>query len=168
MCASYGLGGGPYDEIQRVGLLPLDLRENQVLLNQWMLEQGATAKITGRKARNFNPLIRADAAGSRELSFAWWWLWLDGRGPVKFSAFNSAMTRSCAVGHDPFSSERSCPPAGTSKRACDSSYRAPKHSRSQLSPLPSSTTRPETHSSHIRWSLANRSAKRLAPGIECL
>lgn len=89
MCASYGLGGGPYDENQRVGLHPLDLRENQVLLNQWMLEQSATAKITGRKALNFNPLIRADAAGSRELSFAWWWLWLDGRGPAKFSAFNS-------------------------------------------------------------------------------
>lgn len=80
---------------------------SQQLLAEWMDQRSGTAKITGKDAVNLNPLIRASVrskagpAGSvegngsvsgdadRELVMAWWWLWLDGSGPVKFSAFNS-------------------------------------------------------------------------------
>lgn len=86
MCASYGLGGGrgplPLD------LKPLDERDNQVLLHEWMQQRDGVAKITGKNARNLNPIIRADGDG-RTLELAWWWLWLDSSGPVKYSAFNS-------------------------------------------------------------------------------
>ncbi|MFD5599165.1 SOS response-associated peptidase family protein [Leucobacter sp. NPDC058333] len=85
MCASYGLGGP--------GSLPLDMEPlsepgNLTLLEEWMEQRGGGAKITGKNALNLNPIIRADGDG-RRLDLAWWWLWLDGSGPVKFSAFNS-------------------------------------------------------------------------------
>lgn len=88
MCASTGLGGGdgralPYD------LPPMSDPENQLLIREWIREQGGNAKITGRLALNLNPIIRSGTDGERELLLAWWWLWLDGTGPVKFSAFNS-------------------------------------------------------------------------------
>lgn len=88
MCASTGLGGGdgralPYD------LPPMDERDNQLLINQWIQERGGIAKITGRNALNLNPIIRTSTDGDRELLLAWWWIWLDNTGPVKFSAFNS-------------------------------------------------------------------------------
>lgn len=89
MCASYGLGGGPYREGEAFGLPPMDERENAVLLHEWMSGRSGRAAITGRNALNLNPIITADADGRRSLELAWWWLWLDGSGPVKFSAFNS-------------------------------------------------------------------------------
>ncbi|HIY66516.1 MAG TPA: SOS response-associated peptidase [Candidatus Agrococcus pullicola] len=52
-----------------------------------MREHGGRARITGRHARNLNPLIFAGER-SRELRFAWWWLHVGG-SPAKFSAFNS-------------------------------------------------------------------------------
>lgn len=63
--------------------------ENQALINDWIRERGGNAKITGRLTLNLNPIIRAGTDGDRELLLAWWWLWLDSSGPVKFSAFNS-------------------------------------------------------------------------------
>lgn len=89
MCASYGLGGGPYSEDQDLGIEPLDTREGRAALDQWLAERHGRAAITGKNARNLNPIILADAGGDRSLEFAWWWLWLDGSGPVRFSAFNS-------------------------------------------------------------------------------
>ncbi len=86
MCASYGLGGGPYGDL---GLSPLDQRENKRLLNEWASQRAGTAAITGRHARNLNPIIRANAKGERSVELAWWWIWLNGNGPVSFDAFNS-------------------------------------------------------------------------------
>ncbi|WP_336660285.1 SOS response-associated peptidase family protein [Leucobacter sp. USHLN153] len=84
MCASYGLGGSlPLD------LEPLSEPEYATLIRDWIGEQDAGAKITGKNARNLNPIVRAKPSGERYAQLAWWWLWLDAGGPVKFSAFNS-------------------------------------------------------------------------------
>lgn len=86
MCARYGL-----DERARIdGRFPLEpLREegNAARLARWLREQGATARITGARARNLNPIITAPE-GERRLEFGWWWLHIDDR-PAPFSAFNS-------------------------------------------------------------------------------
>lgn len=86
MCASYGLGGKgipiPTD------LEPMSEPAPLAMLEQWMAERSGSAKITGSKAINLNPIIRETSEG-RELLMAWWWIWLDSRGPAKFSAFNS-------------------------------------------------------------------------------
>lgn len=90
MCASYGLGGGPYPaegEEPDFDLPPMDDRENQARLIEWMREQQHTARITGKNARNLNPLITGTDTG-RQMDFAWWWLHLGGK-PAKLSAFNS-------------------------------------------------------------------------------
>ncbi len=89
MCASYGLGGGVYREGEALGLPPLDEGENRQKLASWGAARKGKAAITGKNALNLNPIIRADANGQRSLELAWWWLWLDPSGPVKFSAFNS-------------------------------------------------------------------------------
>lgn len=88
MCASYGLGGGLPGTDMAYGLDPLDERDSQVLLRDWMAEQGGQAKITGKNARNLNPVIRGDT-GARTLELGWWSIWLDGSGPVKFNSFNA-------------------------------------------------------------------------------
>lgn len=86
MCASYGLGGGPYGEL---GLSPLDERENKVLLNEWASGWGGKANITrnSKKGTNLNPVIHVDG-GERVLDFGWWWFHVGGR-PAKFQASNS-------------------------------------------------------------------------------
>ncbi len=94
MCASYGLGGGPYGGGIPADLPPLDEREVAEDLARWAAEHRNTARITGKRARNVNPLIR-DTGSGRELHYGWWWLWVGG-APAKFSAFNSrddALTR---------------------------------------------------------------------------
>lgn len=87
MCASYGLGGGPAGNYPP-DLAPMSEPASQALLSAWMEQRKGSAKITGRNALNLNPIIRATDDG-REMLLAWWWLWLDSSGPVKFSAFNS-------------------------------------------------------------------------------
>lgn len=90
MCASYGLGGGgPLREGESFGLEPMDTREGRAVIAEWMRGRAGKAAITGRKAVNLNPIIRANTDGERSIELAWWWLWLDGSGPVDFSAFNS-------------------------------------------------------------------------------
>lgn len=86
MCASYGLGGGPYGELD---LSPLDQRENKVLLNEWAAEWGGRANTTrnSKKGVNLNPVILAPS-GERELELAWWWFHQGGQ-PAKYTAFNS-------------------------------------------------------------------------------
>ena len=89
MCNSYGLGGYLHDgEEPHNPLRPLDQRESERAIAEWAQGRDGRAAITGSKARNLNPIIRA-GGGDRELVFAWWWIWLDGAGPVKFAAFNS-------------------------------------------------------------------------------
>ncbi|MFW8567755.1 SOS response-associated peptidase family protein [Corynebacterium propinquum] len=83
MCATYGLE--PTMELPNYE--PLFQPESQQLLEQWMDQRSSTAKITGRKARNLNPLITAPE-GERQLDLAWWWLHL-GNEPAQFSAFNA-------------------------------------------------------------------------------
>lgn len=92
MCASYGLGGGHYDEPLPWDLPPLDERVVRERVERWMTERRHTAQITGRKAHNLNPLIVAGAAGWREVEMAWWWLHVRGR-PAEFSAFNATVEK---------------------------------------------------------------------------
>ncbi|QIK64134.1 SOS response-associated peptidase [Leucobacter viscericola] len=89
MCASYGLSGSGERIELPDGLEPLSEKDSQALLSEWMEQRSGSAKITGKNAVNLNPIIRANESGERELLMAWWWIWLDSSGPVKFSAFNS-------------------------------------------------------------------------------
>ncbi|MBC9954023.1 hypothetical protein ICM05_05095 [Leucobacter sp. cx-42] len=116
MCASTGLRhGGSAIGIDGQPFVPLDGQAETLELAGWWESQQGNAKITGRNARNLNPIILAAgdagvaAAGSaagtaagaaagpaafdRELRFAWWWIWKNSTGPVKFSAFNSRSDR---------------------------------------------------------------------------
>ncbi|MBC9943623.1 SOS response-associated peptidase family protein [Leucobacter sp. cx-328] len=105
MCASTGLRhGGSAIGIDGQPFVPLDGQAERLELAGWWESQQGNAKITGRNARNLNPIIRAagTAAAStaadptaldRELRFAWWWIWKNSSGPVKFSAFNSRSDR---------------------------------------------------------------------------
>lgn len=107
MCATYGLE--PTMELPNYE--PLFQPESQQLLEQWMDQRSGTAKITGRKARNLNPLITAPE-GKRQLDLAWWWLHL-GNEPAQFSAFNARddkLLRS-RVWKKPFAQHRGLAPA---------------------------------------------------------
>lgn len=87
MCASYGLGGGP--DTQHDWIDPMDTATGRATIDRWIAERHGKAAITGRKALNLNPVIRANMSGERSIDLAWWWIWRDGSGPVKYSAFNS-------------------------------------------------------------------------------
>lgn len=89
MCASYGLGGGPYDAGESFGLDPMDQRENRALLNEWAGMWGGKANTTrtSKKGVNLNPVIYVDEDG-RVMELAWWWHHVGGR-PAKYTAFNS-------------------------------------------------------------------------------
>ncbi len=96
MCATYGLGGGLPGETMPDGLDVLDEADRQVLLRDWMLKHSGQAKITGKNARNLNPVIRVDSGANtavstseRQLELGWWSIWLDGSGPVRFTSFNA-------------------------------------------------------------------------------
>ena len=98
MCASYGLGGGPHDLELTFDLPPMHEPENQATIARWARENRGNARITGRKARNLNPLIQVPS-GAREVVLGWWWLF-QGSSPAPFSAFNSrddALLRSWRV-----------------------------------------------------------------------
>lgn len=90
MCATYGFFENPFLADERgwgVEMPPLHEPHHAERLRAWMREERGSARITGRHARNLNPLIFAGER-SRQLRFAWWWLHLGDR-PAKFSAFNS-------------------------------------------------------------------------------
>lgn len=122
MCATYGLE--PTMELPNYE--PLFQPESQQLLEQWMDQRAGTAKITGRKARNLNPLITAKAStasdhtapddtapeGKRQLDLAWWWLHL-GNEPAQFSAFNARDDKllHSRVWKKPFAQHRGLAPA---------------------------------------------------------
>lgn len=107
MCATYGLDPNlVYD------LPPLNEREHHNVLEQWIAHHGGTARITGNKARNLNPLITTDQDGNRTLQLAWWWLHIHNE-PAKFSAFNARddkLLRSPAW-KTPFRNHRALAPA---------------------------------------------------------
>ena len=107
MCASYGLE--PTMELPNYE--PLFQPESQQLLEQWMDQRSGTAKITGRKARNLNPLITAPE-GKRQLDLAWWWLHV-GDEPAQFSAFNARDDKllHSRVWKKPFAQHRGLTPA---------------------------------------------------------
>lgn len=84
MCASYGLSGdgtpiplpGEDEPISEPGSL--------ALLNDWIEQYDGHAKITGRKAKNLNPVLIGD-----RLELGWWSLWADGSGPRGRNSFNA-------------------------------------------------------------------------------
>ncbi len=100
MCASYGLGGDPYGRDVPLDISPLDERGNPGRLAEWARENNHNARITGRTARNLNPIITA-SDGSRELHFGWWWLHVGGV-PAPYSAFNSRADRLLSNWRRPF------------------------------------------------------------------
>ena len=106
MCAGYGmeLSGPNSDRSERSGLRgpipPGDTAEGRALLEAWVAERGGRARITGKHARNLNPLIRV-SEGERELALGWWWLHVGG-APAKFTAFNSRADRLLRSWHEPF------------------------------------------------------------------
>src|SRR5690606_18997401 len=84
--------GGPAIGIDGKPFTPLDERENAAEIAAWWGDHAGQMKITGKRARNLNPLIMG-GDGRRELVFAWWWIWKNSSGPVKFTAFNSRSDR---------------------------------------------------------------------------
>lgn len=95
MCSRYGVEGYEASKERRPGetsvrfcpIVPMDRPEGRALMRDWAAANGGDARITGRNARNLNPVIHA-LQGERELSLAWWWLHVDG-APAAYSAFNS-------------------------------------------------------------------------------
>lgn len=87
MCASYGLSGGPQELGLTFGLPPMHEPENQKLLAEWAREYRGKASITGKLAKNLNPLIH-EGYGERTIELGWWWLYV-GSNPAPFSAFNA-------------------------------------------------------------------------------
>lgn len=89
MCASTGLRhGGIAIGIDGQPFTPLDDRPIAAEISKWWDRHNGHMSITGSRARNLNPIIMQHDS-ERSLEFAWWWIWLDPSGPVKFSAFNA-------------------------------------------------------------------------------
>ncbi|WP_449280767.1 SOS response-associated peptidase family protein [Leucobacter sp.] len=87
MCSTYGFGGGPHGLGLTFDLPPMHEPDSRRLLAEWAREQRGRARITGRRARNLNPIIHA-GYGDPVVELAWWWLHVGGE-PAPFSAFNS-------------------------------------------------------------------------------
>lgn len=115
MCSSYGIdlivaaepgaarGEGPprgASPVRFETIPPLEEPGARRRIEAWAAENRGRARITGRIARNLNPLIHAPR-GERELAFGWWWLHVNGR-PAEYSAFNSRDDRLLRSWHEPF------------------------------------------------------------------
>ena len=111
MCAEYGLDGierieparersGSGSSVRFRPIAPLDEERDRELLNGWYREQRGRARITGRLARNLNPVVVAPS-GRRELRLGWWWLH-SGGVPAGYSAFNSRDDRLLHSWCEPF------------------------------------------------------------------
>ena len=87
MCSSYGFGGGPRGLGLTFDLPPMHEPDSRRLLEAWAREHRGRARITGRLARNLNPIIHR-GYGERVVELGWWWLH-DGAEPAPYSAFNS-------------------------------------------------------------------------------
>ena len=87
MCASYGLGGGEGMELP-AGLPQLDDREDYTRLAAWVSEYDGQARIAGRRALNYNPVILQRDSRLR-LDLGWWSLWIAGRLRKEYSTFNA-------------------------------------------------------------------------------
>lgn len=100
MCASYGLGGGLGEFGLTFDLPPMHEPESREVIAEWIRSSGGTARITGRRARNLNPIIH-EGFGERRVDPAWWWLHV-GADPAPFSAFNSRDDRLLRSWRDAF------------------------------------------------------------------
>ncbi len=100
MCATYGFGCGPRDLGLTFDLPPMHEPDSRRLLAEWAREQRGTARITGSRARNLNPIIHAQT-GERSIELGWWWLH-HGSGPAPYSAFNSRDDALLAKWRGPF------------------------------------------------------------------
>lgn len=101
-----------FTSIREYDLPPLDEQGTRDLLEAWIEQRRGTAKITGKKAVNLNPLITADGGGGRQVDLAWWWIHVGG-APAKFSAFNARDDKllSSQVWKGPFREHRALAPA---------------------------------------------------------
>ena len=107
-CAQYGFDSdlkldSPGLELSFVpsGLAELGLDEAAVNahISQWLAKSQGTARITGSRAKNLNPIIMAhvqDGVTARgwfpDALPAWWWLFVGG-APAKYSAFNARIEK---------------------------------------------------------------------------
>ncbi len=114
MCAEYGLGGGEWPENPPplFTLPPLDENDSYIRIRDWSKMWRGRARITGRNALNFNPLVRV-VDGGRQLDFGWWSLWINGILPPKLSTFNARDDKltSSRFWREPFSAQRALLPA---------------------------------------------------------
>lgn len=67
-----------FTNIREYGLPPLDEEGSRDLLETWIEQCRGTAKITGKKAVNPNPIVTADGGGGRQVDLAWWWIHVGG------------------------------------------------------------------------------------------
>lgn len=87
MCSSYGYGGGPHGLGLTFDLPPMHEPDSRRLLEAWVREHRGRARITGRRARNLNPIIHR-GYGDLAVELGWWWLH-SGPDPAPYSAFNA-------------------------------------------------------------------------------
>lgn len=108
MCASYGIDGAFGIAPRRAGgsgvrfveIATEDRARSREILSTWAQAQGGHARITGRHARNLNPLIH-EGAGERRLDLGWWWLHVAGE-PAPYSAFNARDDKLLTSWREPF------------------------------------------------------------------
>lgn len=153
MCAGYGLGGGR-------GPLPLDLepmseQASRATLAEWALLRNGRAKITGKNALNLNPLIHA-FDGERELELAWWWIWLDGSGPVKYSAFNSRDDKLMRSWRKPFQHRALLPATWYVEKGRE--FDLPDGELFGIAAITSTVTRDDTGEELLTYSMVTRGA----------
>lgn len=154
MCASYGLE--PTMELPNYE--PLFQPESQQFLEQWMDQRSGTAKITGRKARNLNPLITAPE-GKRQLDLAWWWLHV-GDEPAQFSAFNARDDKllHSRVWKKPFAQHRGLTPAHWYIEK-GQRFELPNTQGFAIATIVATSHQPDGDFSAMRWSPGMRSSK---------
>lgn len=112
MCSLYGLdlpdeGDGadaaassPGGGVRFRSIAPGDEPQHLATLRRWAEGQHGRARITGRIARNLNPVIHV-LGSERTIELAWWWLHVEG-APAEYSAFNSRSDRLLQSWREPF------------------------------------------------------------------
>ena len=128
---------------------------NQALLADWAMRRDGAAKITGKNAVNLNPLIHA-FDGEREMELGWWWIWLDGSGPVKFSAFNSRDDKLMRSWRKPFQHRAILPATWYVEKG--KTFELPDGELFGLAAVTSTVTRDDTGEQLLTYSMVTRQA----------
>lgn len=138
------------------GLDPMDTREGRAIVDEWMSSRSGKAAITGRIAVNLNPIIRVSEDGARSIDLAWWWIWLDGSGPVKFSAFNSRDDKLMRSWKKPFQTRALLPATWYIEKGVR--FRLPEDEAFGIAALTSTVRNAQTGEELITYSMVTRDA----------